>query len=196
MIPIIPTILCGGSGTRLWPLSRAGYPKQFLALSGSSSGKSLFQESVARGLQVADDIAGSQFQVEHTIIVTNEEQRFLVLDQLQEFDLTRFSLVLEPEGKNTAPALTMAALLAPHLASDPILLVMPSDQTVENSKEFIRALQRAAMVAQSGAIVTLGIKPTSPATGYGYILLKSPMHRLPNHILTAGSIVGIAASLC
>lgn len=168
---IIPTILCGGAGTRLWPLSRSGYPKQFLALSGSSSGKSLFQETIARALQVAGNHLDPSFKIGQSIIVTNEDQRFLVLDQLQEFDLTAFNLILEPEGKNTAPALAMAALLAEDLAADPIMLVMPSDQAIKNSLEFIDALRRAVMVAQSGAIVTLGVKPTSPATGYGYIKL-------------------------
>lgn len=162
LINITPVILCGGSGTRLWPLSRTGFPKQFLVLSGNSS---LFQQATDRLSQLAaDDIA-----VGDTLIVTNEEHRFLVLDQLRELPHVPASLLLEPVGRNTAPALTSAALQAMIDGNDPILVVTPADQTVKNSHAFTKALQNSIHVAATGAIVILGITPDKPETGFGYI---------------------------
>ncbi len=128
-LKIIPVILCGGSGTRLWPLSRAGFPKQFLVLSGNTS---LFQQAVVRlnGL-AAEDIA-----VGGTLIVTGEEHRFLALDQLREMPDIFATLLLEPAGRNTAPALTLAAMYAIEKGEDPILVVTPADQTVMNGPSF------------------------------------------------------------
>jgi mannose-1-phosphate guanylyltransferase/mannose-6-phosphate isomerase len=159
---IVPVILCGGSGTRLWPLSRAGFPKQFLVLSGTTS---LFQQAIQRvnGL-AADDIA-----VGDTLIVTGEEHRFLALDQLREMPEVAATLLLEPMGRNTAPALTFAALQAVKDGEDPILVVTPADQTVKNSADFTDALQRSVRAATNGSIVILGIAPDKPETGYGYI---------------------------
>ena len=162
LINITPVILCGGSGTRLWPLSRTGFPKQFLVLSGNSS---LFQQATDRLSQLAaDDIA-----VGDTLVVTNEEHRFLVLDQLRELPHVAASLLLEPVGRNTAPALTLAALQATADGNDPILVVTPADQTVKNSQAFTKALQNSIHVAAAGAIVILGITPDKPETGFGYI---------------------------
>lgn len=170
MTTVVPVILCGGSGTRLWPLSRSGFPKQFLVLSGNNSGKSLFQEAVERLNQLPGvDLGG-------TLIVTNEEHRFLVLDQLREMHGIKTSLLLESEGRNTAPALTLAAMQASEQRGqsvDPILVITPADQTIQNAPAFTKALQDCIRVIQADkenqTIAILGITPTSPETGYGYI---------------------------
>jgi mannose-1-phosphate guanylyltransferase/mannose-6-phosphate isomerase len=159
---VTPVILCGGSGTRLWPLSRAGFPKQFLVLSGKTS---LFQQAVER----VNNIASDDISVGETFVVTGEEHRFIALEQLREIPSVSAKLILEPEGKNTAPALTLAALQALKNGHDPVLVVTPADQTVQNAEAFIGAIQRAVKVADSGAIAILGIKPTGPETGFGYI---------------------------
>jgi len=159
---VTPVILCGGSGTRLWPLSRKGFPKQFLVLSGKTS---LFQQAVER----VNGIASNDISVGETFVVTGEEHRFIALEQLREIPSVSAKLLLEPEGKNTAPALTLAALQALKNGDDPILVVTPADQTVQNAEAFIGAIQSAVKVADSGAIAILGIKPTGPETGFGYI---------------------------
>lgn len=159
---IQPVILCGGSGTRLWPLSRAGFPKQFLVLSGTTS---LFQQAVERVNQLgAVDIA-----LGATLVVTNEEHRFLALEQLREIKGVDATLLLEPVGRNTAPAITLAALQAAEGGADPILVVTPADQTVQNSAAFTAALQQSIRAASGGGVVILGITPDKPETGYGYI---------------------------
>ena len=167
---VIPVILCGGSGTRLWPLSRAGFPKQFLVLSGDDSGKSLFQEAIER----VNAITTPQIQLGSTYIVTNEDHRFLALDQLRELKDLHASLLLEPAGRNTAPALTLAALQAKDAQSeDPILVITPADQTVKKTDAFIKALQDCVAVVaadiENRTIAILGITPTAAETGYGYI---------------------------
>ena len=162
---VIPVILCGGSGTRLWPLSRSGFPKQFLVLSGGGSQQSLFQQAIER----ANSVTNASIQLGPTLIVTNEEHRFLALDQLRELKDVQATLLLEPSGRNTAPALTLAALQAQEQGNDPILLITPADQTVTNGAAFTKALQSAVQIAQSGAIAILGITPSAPETGYGYI---------------------------
>ncbi|MBU3547841.1 mannose-1-phosphate guanylyltransferase/mannose-6-phosphate isomerase [Polynucleobacter sp. P1-05-14] len=170
---VIPVILCGGSGTRLWPLSRAGFPKQFLALSGDDSGKSLFQQAVQRLNTLTKNDIGP------TLIVTNEEHRFLVLDQLREIPGIQTTLLLEPEGRNTAPALSLAALYASEQKDgngdpiDPILVITPADQTIQNGAAFTKALNECIEVVKADAsaktITILGITANSPETGYGYI---------------------------
>lgn len=169
MTQVTPVILCGGSGTRLWPLSRSGFPKQFLVLSGDDSSQSLFQEAVQR----INAISGSDIELGATLIVTNEDHRFLALDQLRELKDIRSTLLLESSGRNTAPALTLAALQAKDGLHDPILVITPADQTVKNSKAFTQALEDCiALVAADSSkqtIAILGITPTSPETGYGYI---------------------------
>lgn len=162
---VLPVILCGGSGTRLWPLSRSGFPKQFLVLAGDHSQHSLFQQSIER----AQGAAKSYGTLGPTLIVTNEEHRFLALDQLRELKDIQATLLLEPSGRNTAPALTLAALCAQEHGHDPILLITPADQTIQNQPAFEKAMQLALQTAQSGAIAILGITPSSPETGYGYI---------------------------
>jgi len=159
---ITPVILCGGSGTRLWPLSRAGFPKQFLVLSGSTS---LFQQALAR----VNSLAADDISLGETLIVTGEEHRFLALDQLREMQQVKATLLLEPVARNTAPALTLAALQATENGQDPILVVTPADQTVTDTAAFTVALQSAIRAAADGSIVILGIQPDRPETGYGYI---------------------------
>lgn len=181
MTPVLPVILCGGSGTRLWPLSRSGFPKQFLVLSGDGSKQSLFQQAIER----IHSVANSQIALGKTVIVTNEEHRFLALDQLRELKQVSATLLLEPVGKNTAPALTLAALFAQDQGNDPILVVTPADQTVTNPAAFTQALAASIDIAQTGAIAILGITPTAPETGYGYIKTES----IGNHNQSQGLTV-------
>ena len=162
MHQVVPVILCGGSGTRLWPLSRAGFPKQFLVLSGTTS---LFQQAVDR----VNQLGAADISVGHTLVVTNEEHRFLSFEQLRELKNIQATLLLEPVGRNTAPALTLAALHATESGQDPILVVTPADQTVQNPAAFQHALQQSIRAAADGGIVILGITPDKPETGYGYI---------------------------
>ena len=173
MTSVVPVILCGGSGTRLWPLSRSGFPKQFLVLSGDDSKQSLFQQAIMR----LNAIGNSHITLSPTLIVTNEEHRFLALDQLRELTDIRATLLLESSGRNTAPALTLAAFEAKNMGDagkeDPILVVTPADQTVQNPAAFCKALQDCVAVVEGDhsnqTIAILGIVPTSPETGYGYI---------------------------
>ncbi len=157
-----PVILCGGSGTRLWPLSRAGFPKQFLCLTGAES---LFQQAAQRLVS----LGSKNIQVAKPIIVTGEEHRFLAIEQLREVGIEISAALLEPVGRNTAPALTLAALAAQSDGLDPVLVVTPADQTVADTAAFTQAMQAAIREAAVGSIVILGITPDSPETGYGYI---------------------------
>jgi mannose-1-phosphate guanylyltransferase/mannose-6-phosphate isomerase len=173
---VAPVILCGGSGTRLWPLSRSSFPKQFLVLSGDDSNQSLFQQAIAR----MNAIANEQITLGETVIVTNEEHRFLALDQLRELKAIHARLLLEPVGRNTAPALSLAALqVLDHGTDDldPILVITPADQTVQNQAAFVKALQDCVVVVAEDqnkkTIAILGITPTAPETGYGYIQRNS-----------------------
>jgi len=161
-IHVQPVIMAGGSGTRLWPLSRALYPKQFLVLQGN---RSLFQQAAQR----LADIAASDITIAPPCVVGNEEHRFLVLDQLRELAVPPATVLLEPMGRNTAPAMTLAALHAMEGDHDPVLVVTPADQTVTDEAAFTAALQSAVRVAAGGAIVILGITPDRPDTGFGYI---------------------------
>jgi mannose-1-phosphate guanylyltransferase/mannose-6-phosphate isomerase len=165
-INVRPVILCGGSGTRLWPLSRTGFPKQFLCLTGEDS---LFQQAASRlsGLG-EEDIA-----IQPPIIVTGEEHRFIAAEQMFETGIETGPMLLEPVGRNTAPALTLAALAAQENGEDPILVVTPADQTVANPEAFTAAMRNAIREAAMGSIVILGIKPDCAETGYGYIEAES-----------------------
>lgn len=157
-----PVVMAGGSGTRLWPLSRSGFPKQFLVLSGNTS---LFQQAVSRLQGLADE----GIAVAAPVVVGNEEHRFLVLDQLRELNAEPSAVLLEPMGRNTAPAVTLAALQAEAAGSDPVLVVTPADQTVTDGAAFTASLRNAVRAAAGGAITILGITPDKPETGYGYI---------------------------
>ncbi len=161
-INITPVILCGGTGSRLWPLSRSAYPKQFVTLTGSES---LFQQAVMRVSQLRT----IDFNINDTLVVTNEEHRFIALEQLQQLDDTSAKLFLEPIGRNTAPALTMAAMLAEQDDKDPILVVTPSDQIIRDSDPFLQALDSCIKAANEDSIVIMGIVPNKAETGYGYI---------------------------
>jgi mannose-1-phosphate guanylyltransferase/mannose-6-phosphate isomerase len=153
-----PVILSGGSGTRLWPLSRELYPKQLLCLVGEQT---LLQQAVAR-LDGLEDVSAPVF-------VCNEEHRFLVAEQLREMNVTPADIVLEPVGRNTAPALTLAALGATAGGEDPLLLVMPADHVIRDIAAFHKAVRQASKLAEQGRLVTFGIVPQSAETGYGYI---------------------------
>lgn len=155
--------LSGGSGTRLWPASRATYPKQFLSFDGS--GRTLFQRAFDR-FNGMNDLDGAE-----RIVIGSEEHRFLLLDQMRELGLTDSKIIVEPIGKNTAPALTIGSKAAynPNSGYDPILVVFPSDQLVSNIERFQECIRLAILEAQSGGVCTLGIVPTHPETGYGYI---------------------------
>jgi mannose-1-phosphate guanylyltransferase / mannose-6-phosphate isomerase len=168
MIQVTPVILCGGSGTRLWPLSRAGFPKQFLALSGSHS---LFQLAAQR-LQALGD---ATMTVTPSLIVTNEEHRFMALEQLREIKQAQATFLLEPSARNTAAALTLAALQATEGGADPVLVASPSDQHIGNEQGYADGLRKAIAVAASDAVVILGITPDRAETGYGYIRFDKAM---------------------
>jgi mannose-1-phosphate guanylyltransferase/mannose-6-phosphate isomerase len=154
--------MAGGSGTRLWPLSRAGFPKQFLVLSGQTS---LFQQAIER----LGGLSGPGIEVQAPLIVGNDEHRFLLLDQLRELSVEPGAVLLEPMGRNTAPAVMLAALQAREGGADPVLVVTAADQTIQDAAAFSASMKRAVAQAADGAIVILGIKPDRPETGYGYI---------------------------
>ncbi|KRG42071.1 mannose-1-phosphate guanyltransferase [Stenotrophomonas pictorum JCM 9942] len=157
MNPILPVILSGGSGTRLWPLSREAYPKQFLPLTGE---RTMLQ---ATWLRVADIAAQAP------IVVANESHRFVAAEQLQQVGTAPSAILLEPAGRNTAPAIAAAALEARRNGEDPLLLVLPSDHLINDIPRFHQAIAQAASLAGQGKLVTFGIQPTAPETGYGYI---------------------------
>ena len=157
---IFPIILAGGSGTRLWPLSRKSYPKQFSKILGN---KTLFQER-AFHLGGSNDLG-----YQNPIILTNDEFRFIITEQLDSIGLEPGAILIEPEAKNTAPAILAAALFLENKGSDAIVLVTPSDQVIEDTDAFNQCVSRGLTAAKDGQIVTFGIKPTRPETGYGYL---------------------------
>jgi mannose-1-phosphate guanylyltransferase/mannose-6-phosphate isomerase len=162
-IPVQPVVMAGGSGTRLWPLSRAAYPKQFLVLTADN--RSLYQQAVER----LQRLASGAFDIAAPITVGNEEHRFMALDQLRELGHAIGPLLLEPSGRNTAPAMTLAALAACENGPDPVLVVTPADHVIPDAAAFTRAMHSAIRTAAGGAVVVLGVTPDRPETGYGYI---------------------------
>jgi mannose-1-phosphate guanylyltransferase / mannose-6-phosphate isomerase len=154
---MIPVILSGGSGTRLWPLSREAYPKQFLPLVGKDT---MLQATWQRIAPLASAAP---------MVVANEEHRFMVAEQLRQVDCTPSAILLEPVGRNTAPAIAVAALQAMLNGADPLLLVLPSDHVIANPAAFQAAVRQAEPAASQGRLVTFGIVPSGPETGYGYI---------------------------
>lgn len=155
---LVPVILCGGSGTRLWPLSREAFPKQFLRLSGETS---MLQQTLQR-------LAGIE-ALDPALLVCNESSRFIVAEQLREIGMSDARMLLEPMRRNTAPAIATAALQAMENGNDPILLVLPSDHVILDTPAFHRAISLARESAEQGKLLTFGITPTAPETGYGYI---------------------------
>ena len=160
---IIPVILSGGSGTRLWPLSRESYPKQFLALD-SRTNKTLLQKTYERLLGLEE--------LDSPILICNEDHRFIVAEQFRAINTDPQAIILEPIGRNTAPAIAVAALHAISSGKDPLLLILAADHLIENIVEFQRVIQSAKTYANQGRLVTFGIVPTSAETGYGYIESK------------------------
>jgi mannose-1-phosphate guanylyltransferase/mannose-6-phosphate isomerase len=154
---IYPVILSGGTGTRLWPLSRSLYPKQLQPLHTEFS---LLQETATR-------LSGDQFA--KPLIICNQEHRFIVAEHLQAINIQPEAIVLEPIGRNTAPAAAVAAILLAERDPEAIILLMPSDHVIQDSAAFQDAIETALPAAENGALVTFGIQPTSPETGYGYI---------------------------
>jgi mannose-1-phosphate guanylyltransferase/mannose-1-phosphate guanylyltransferase/mannose-6-phosphate isomerase len=159
--PITPVLLCGGAGTRLWPLSRAGRPKQLLALAGAET---MLQQTAAR---VPEDEGFAP-----PVVVAGADQAAEIEAQLSAAGLPLGSLIVEPAGRNTAPAIALAALAA---APDELLLVMPSDHVIEDAQGFRAGVARGASAAREGRLVTFGIRPVRPETGYGYIKVGGPL---------------------
>ena len=157
-LTLVPVILCGGSGTRLWPLSRSAYPKQFLRLNGKAS---LLQQTMQR----LNNLAG----VRPSMLVCNESSRFIAAEQLREIGIENAQILLEPMRRNTAPAIAVAALQALQQEEDPVLLVLPSDHVIKDHAALLAAVGAARQAAEGGDLVTFGINPTSPETGFGYI---------------------------
>ena len=165
---IIPVILSGGAGTRLWPMSRLGYPKQFLSL--TSCKLTLLQETAQR-------ISNTTLFIP-PIIICNAEHRFIIAEQLRQIGVTDSTIILEPTGRNTAPAITLAALyIKDRYGIDALMLVMPSDHTIKAPNIFIDAVKNALPIAQQGALMTFGIKPSHPETAYGYINYGKTIHK-------------------
>lgn len=155
---LVPVILSGGSGTRLWPLSRDQYPKQLLPLTND---KSMLQNTVLRFLGDKEDSL--------PLIICNDSHRFIVAEQLRQINRQAAGIILEPVGRNTAPAVAVAALHASRDGDNPLLAVMPSDHVVRDQTAFSRAMETGARLAREGFLVTFGIVPDRPETGYGYI---------------------------
>lgn len=161
---IVPVILSGGSGTRLWPLSREAYPKQFLPLVDENT---MLQNTALR-------IAGAN-DVTTPLVVCNQEHRFMVAEQLRSVGIQPSMVILEPKGRNTAPAVALAALYVRQQETDPLLLILPADHVISDTAGFRAAVTQAAVHAQAGRLITFGIVPTAPETGYGYIKAGAPL---------------------
>ena len=168
MLNVIPIILCGGKGTRLWPLSRQSYPKQFLSLYGEDN-KSLLQKTYERISNINC--------IEDPIIICNEEHRFLVAEQMRNINVNTKAIILEPEGKNTAPAIALGAFKAMEKDQDSILLVLSADHMIQNVKLFIKVLKEGFKRAEEDNLVTFGVIPNRPDIGYGYIESESVLNK-------------------
>ena len=163
---LVPVILCGGTGTRLWPLSRATYPKQYWALAGEGE-ETLLQQTQLR-LQGLPGLAPP-------LLICNEEHRFIVAEQMRQIDVEPAAILLEPIGRNTAPAVAVAALKASAHGQDPLLLVLAADHVISDAARFRDTVEAGCSAAEAGQLVTFGIVPTAPETGYGYIEAAEPL---------------------
>jgi len=166
-IKILPVILCGGQGTRLWPLSRKSFPKQFLSIN-SPNKKSLLQNTQQR-------LAGIKDLME-PILICNSKHRFLVAEQMREINIKPKSILLEPFGKNTAPAIILAALKSLEIENDPHLLILSADHQINNEKKFRDSIEIGKLYSEDHKLVTFGVVPSSPETGYGYIQTEKPIN--------------------
>ncbi len=164
---ILPVLLCGGSGTRLWPLSRASFPKQYLGMNPKES-ISFLQRTITR-LENYDGI-------NDPIVICNEEHRFIVAEQLRKINVVAKSILLEPIARNTAPAITAACLKSIEEEEDPSILVLPSDHIIQDNKTFLKVLEKAHHYVKQGKIVTFGITPHKAETGFGYIESEYPLN--------------------
>ena len=160
---INPVILCGGSGTRLWPLSRKSFPKLYLSFM-SKNNKSLLQDTYERISKIENII--------NPILVCNEEHRFIAAEQMREINIQPNSILLEPFGRNTGPAITLASVIAIQNSEDPILLILSSDHEILVVKKFHEGINVGIKEAQKNKLITFGIVPTYPETGFGYIKAK------------------------
>ncbi len=162
---IIPIILCGGSGSRLWPLSRESYPKQFLTIKKEDK-FSLLQKTIKRISNLKN--------LNKPILVCNEEHRFIVAEQMRELNMDDFVILLEPFGRNTAPAITLAALKSLEIEENPTLLVLSSDHEIKKIEQFLTVIDKGLSFVEINKLVTFGVVPTSPEIGYGYIKSTKP----------------------
>jgi len=162
---IIPILLCGGSGSRLWPMSRQSYPKQFLKCNPESN-KSFLQETFLRLEKIKN--------LTPPILICNEEHRFIAAEQMREIDIIPEAIILEPFARNTAPAIALGAIKSRSIQDDPILLILPADHVIKNIKKFVNTINKGIKLAEKGNIVTFGILPKSAETGFGYIEADNP----------------------
>jgi len=168
---ILPVILCGGSGTRLWPLSRSSYPKQFLALNENSK-NTFIQDTFVRLIGLNN--------LSKPLIICNEEHRFIVAEQMREISIKPLSIFLEPFGRNTAPAITIAALKALEDGQDPHLLILSADHFIKDNEKFRQTIERGIEYSEDGGIITFGVPPIAPETGYGYIETEGQFEAVSN----------------
>jgi mannose-1-phosphate guanylyltransferase/mannose-6-phosphate isomerase len=176
MAALVPVILCGGTGTRLWPLSRASYPKQYWALAGAGD-ETLLQQTHQR----LEGIRGLQAP----LLICNEDHRFIVAEQMRQLGVEPAAILLEPMGRNTAPAVAVAALQATAHGDDPLLLVLAADHVIRDAAQFRATVEAGMATAEAGQLVTFGIVPTAPETGYGYIEAAEPLVTGPGSTPTA-----------
>ncbi len=175
---IVPVIIAGGSGSRLWPLSRQVYPKQLFSLVDE---KTLFQNTLLR--------LGGIDNIKSPVVVCNENHRFMIAEQLRDIGYEHGLIMLEPVGRNTAPALCVAALKILESGEDPVLLVLPADHDIKDVARYHQAVLKGELLAEAGNLVTFGIVPKSPETGYGYIKKGDFLQGQDSGIVTIDSFV-------